>query len=221
MCGRFFRSTKAEKLKDLAGAAGMGGRLDPSWNIGPSQDAFVLRRHPTSGLRHLDPLRWGFESGWSKARPVNARAETLAAKPMFREAFQSRRGLVPCDGFYEWKRQGRSKRPFAFTLAGSQPMMLGALWEAHRRPDGTLARSFALITVPANPLVAEIHDRMPLILTPEHWAAWLGETPAPAPESLLLSLPASMMRSWEIGPAVGNIRQDGPDLLRPLAKIAS
>jgi putative SOS response-associated peptidase YedK len=220
MCGRFFRSTKAETLKDLTGAELTGGNLDPSWNIAPGQDVFVLRRHPASGLRHLDPLTWGLETGWSASRPINARAETLAAKPLFREAFAERRGLVPADGFYEWKKEGRRKRPFAIALASGEPMMLGAVWEAHRQPDGAMARSFAIITVPANSLVEDIHPRMPLIVPPEHWASWLGESSLLPPGDLLLSFPAAAMRRWEIGAAIGHAAHDGPGLLCPIEETA-
>jgi len=140
----------------------------------------VVRRHPETGERHLDLLMWGLRPFWTKQpmkveRPINARAETVARSPIFRGAFARRRTIVPADAFYEWCVVENGKQPYAIARQDGQPMAFAGLWEGYRWPDGKVTRSFAIITTEANAEMAELHDRMPAILEPEDWPAWLGE----------------------------------------------
>ena len=127
-------------------------------------------------------MRWGLVPFWAKDIKVgfaniNAKAETVDTKPAFREAFARRRCLVPFDCFYEWKKLGKEREPYAVGLADRRLMALAGVWENWRSPAGERVRSFAIVTTAANPLLAPVHDRMPVILAPQDWPAWLGEAP--------------------------------------------
>ena len=146
MCGRYFQQRGTAELARYFETVNPLPNTAPSFNRAPTQDALVIRRHPESGARHLDPLRWGLVPRWAKdasgaARMINARSETLAEKPAFREAFGKRRCLVTADGFFEWRQEGRDKQPFAVALADGAPMALAGLWEGWRAPDGSILRS--------------------------------------------------------------------------------
>jgi putative SOS response-associated peptidase YedK len=144
------------------------------------------------GERSLDMLRWGLVPFWAKDLNVgfaniNAKAEGIENRPPFREAFQRRRCLVPVDSFYEWKKTGTGKQPYAIALASGRLMALAGLWENWRSPAGEWMRSFAIITTTPNELCAELHNRMPVVLKPETWPVWLGEEPADVSLSRLCS----------------------------------
>jgi len=131
---------------------------------------------------------------------INARAEEVDTKPAFREAFQRRRCLVPLDNFYEWKKTGTGKQPYAIALADRRLMAMAGLWETWRSPQGERIRSFTIVTRRPNELCAELHNRMPVVLKPEVWPAWLGEEPATVPQlkSLLVPYPSAEMICWPV-----------------------
>jgi len=136
---------------------------------------------------------------------INAKAEGIETKPAFREAFQRRRCLVPVDNFYEWKKTATGKRPYAIALADRGLMALAGLWENWRPPANEWVRSFAIVTCPPNALCVELHNRMPVVLGPETWPAWLGEESADARQlkAMLASYPSEGMTCWMQG-AVAN-----------------
>jgi putative SOS response-associated peptidase YedK len=154
---------------------------------------------------------------------INARAEGLTERPAFREAFAKRRCLVTADGFYEWQAKGKARQPFAVAMADGAPMPLAGLWEGWRAPDGGVLRTCTIITTTANPRLAALHERMPVILPREAWDAWLGEDPAD--EAALLALlrpfPAEALRVWPVSSRVGRVSEDDPGLLArdPLAVV--
>jgi putative SOS response-associated peptidase YedK len=145
----------------------------PRWN-GPSQDLLVIRRNHKTGEVSLDPLRWGLIPYWCEdpkggRKPINAKCETVRTLPSFREAYRKRRCILPVDGFFEWKaiKGQKAKRPHAIAMKNGSPFGIGGLWENWKDPtSGEWMRTFAIITTDANELVAEIHDRMPLISHP-------------------------------------------------------
>ena len=191
--------------------------LEPSWNVAPTQLAPVVRRHPETGERHLDLLQWGLLPYFTKdpvhaRRPINARAETVATSGMFRRAFELRRAIVPADVFYEWMVVANGKQPYAIDRQDQQPMAFAGLWEGFRWPDGTVTRSFAIITAAANAEIAELHDRMPVILEPADWPVWLGEAEGD-PGSLLHPSPDGTLRTWPVDRRVNSPRNNGPELL--------
>jgi putative SOS response-associated peptidase YedK len=222
MCGRFFLQ------RDPAGLARYFETVNPtpnhraSWNIAVTQESLVVRRHPDSGDRHLDMLRWGLVPRWAKdskdaAKLMNARADGLAEKPSFRDAFAKRRCIVPMDGFYEWrKHEDGSKQAYAVALATGEPMAVAGLWEGWKQPDGAWLRSFTVITTEANEKQALVHHRMPAILPPEVWDAWLGAEPAEPVEllELLLPCPADDIVIWPVDNRVGKVAENDAKLLR-------
>ncbi|MDW8313723.1 MAG: SOS response-associated peptidase [Rhodovarius sp.] len=219
MCGRYFLQREPAELARHFAVAGPLPNYAPSWNIAPTQAAPVLRRHPQTGARHLDLLSWGLVPHWAKdasgaARLINARAESLAAKPSFRDAFARRRCLVPMDGFYEWQRRpGGGKQPFAVALCSGEPMAVAGLWEGWRQPDGAWLRSFAIVTTASEGRQARIHERMPAILPRQDWAVWLGEAPGD-PASVLRPYPSERLAIWPIHPRVGRVEENDPALLQ-------
>ena len=192
----------------------------PSWNVAPTQGALVVRRHPETGERRLDLLTWGLVPHWTKdleaaRKPINARAETVATSDMFRAALAERRCLVPAGAFYEWKAMPGGKQPYAIARQDGAPLAFAGLWDGWRGLDGTVLRTFAIITTPANAIMATLHDRMPAILEPEDWPAWLGEVEGD-PVALLRPAADTVLRLWPISRAVNNVRNNGASLLDPI-----
>lgn len=217
MCGRYASFLPPELIARLFGTRNALPNLKPTWNMAPTMDAPVVRRHPETGERHLDALTWGFIPAFTKSlnqarRPVNARAETVTTSGMFRNAFVKRRCLVPAAAFYEWQAGPAGKTPYAIARADGDPMALAGIWEGWRSPDGDVLRTFAIVTTTANAEMAVLHERMPVILEQADWPGWLGETEVD-PATLLRPSPQGVLRLWPVDKRVGNVRNDGPDLL--------
>ena len=224
MCGRYASFLPAEALRALFQTVNATPNWEPTWNMAPTRDAPVVRLHPETRARHLDLLRWGLVPHWAKdpksvRQPINARAETVATTPMFRDALARRRCLVPADVFYEWQTTEAGKQPFAIARADGQPMVFAGLWEGWRGADGTVLRSFTIVTTNANTMLRPLHERMPAILEPADWPAWLGE--ADDNPTGLLRPSAAEFRFWRIGTAVNNVRNDSAALLDPVETPAT
>jgi putative SOS response-associated peptidase YedK len=148
---------------------------------------------------------------------INAKAEGVDTRPAFREAFARRRCLVPFDCFYEWKNLGKERQPYAVALSDRRLMALAGLWETWRSPAGERVRSFAIVTTAPNALLADVHDRMPVILAPENWPAWLGERQTGPAElkSLLRPYPAEDMIIWPVDKRIGDPKNKDPSLIEP------
>ncbi|MEI6158232.1 MAG: SOS response-associated peptidase [Roseococcus sp.] len=222
MCGRYFLQRDPAGLVRYFDAGPPTPNHPPSWNIAPTQAGPVLRRNPQSGTRHLDVLRWGLVPRWAKdasgaARLINARGETLLEKPSFREAFRKRRCLVPMDGFYEWAQDATPKQPFAVAQRSGAPMAVAGLWEGWQQPDGNWLRSYSVITCAAAGRQALLHPRMPVILPPEDWAAWLGEAPMEEDGLMRLLRPAedALLAFWPVVPRVGRVGENDAALIAP------
>src|SRR5580704_2288658 len=170
-------------------------------------------------------VRRSAEVGLSRDKVTDARrgppgrAEEIEVKPAFREAFQRRRCLVPLDNFYEWKKTPTGKQPYAIALADRRLMAMAGLWETWRSPAGERVRSFTIVTTTLNEPCAELHNRMPVVLKPQAWPVWLGEQPATAPElkALLAPYPGDDMICWPVSARVGNVRNNDPGLIEPIA----
>jgi putative SOS response-associated peptidase YedK len=169
-------------------------------------------------------MRWGLVPFWAKDIQVgfaniNAKAEGIETKPAFREAFRKRRCLVPLDSFYEWKKLGKERQPYAVALADRRLMAMAGLWESWRSPTGERVRSFTIVTTAPNAVLAELHDRMPVILSPNDWPAWLGEAPADPDrlKELLVPYPSGDMIIWPVDKRVGNVKNKEPSLIEPAA----
>jgi putative SOS response-associated peptidase YedK len=225
MCGRFVAASSPADLAAYFGVEAVAERLlEPSYNVAPTNDVYVV--YVDGGLRRLDPFRWGFVPSWAKdpsigSRMINARAETLAEKPAFRSSFAKRRCIVPADGFYEWKAlEGqRRKQPYYISRPDGEPFAFGGLWTQWRGPgpDGTpvTLRTTTIITGEPNEKMAEIHDRMPLILPPSVWDEWLDptQTDPDALGRLLVPAPPEIITFHPVSTEVNNVRNKGPHLI--------
>jgi len=215
MCGRYYLVSPAELVATRFHAV-ESLPLRPRYNLAPQQEAPVV---VDGGTRRLVLMRWGLVPSWSKEaasgfRMINARAETAPEKPSFRGPFRKQRALVPADGFYEWKREGERKQPFALRLASGEPFAMAGLWDRWRAPDGAEVLTFTILTTSANSLVSSVHDRMPVILPPEAEAAWLDPQSPPEALKALCGPFAGAMEAVPVSTAVNNPRNDGPEILR-------
>ena len=191
-----------------------GFREERRYNVAPGQWIIIVR--PEKGERTPAVARWGLVPSWSKdpdggPQPINARAEGIASKPMFRGALRHGRCLIPACGFYEWKTVGKTKVPHFIRPTGGGIFIFAGVADLWLGPEGELA-TCAIVTTEANSLMQPIHDRMPVILTPDDASAWLDPENR-HPEALLRPHPAEAMEAWAVGVAVGNVKNDGPELV--------
>ena len=222
MCGRVIQTSTPEAIRRLFDAIAPVPNAPPRYNGAPSQELMVLRRNPETGERTLQLLRWGLIPSWTKdakggRKPINARAETIATSPMFKAAYAKRRCLLPIDGFFEWKaiKGSKTKQPYALAMKDRSPFAVAGIWENWTRPDtGEAIRSFAVITCEANQLVNQIHDRMPVIITPTDYDRWLGLEIDP--RDLMKPFPVELMTMWPVSTRVNSPRNDDAALLDPV-----
>ncbi|MET8279347.1 SOS response-associated peptidase [Micromonospora sp. NPDC005174] len=218
MCGRYATTRGAGELSALFESSDdTDGVIRPDHNVAPTDRVPLVRLTP-EGHRSLCVARWGFLPHWSRsaagaARMINARAETVATSRAYAGAFARRRCLVPADGWYEWVRQPDGGRQAYFmTPADGSVLALAGIWSVWE--SGADSRlTFSVLTTAAVGELAEVHDRMPVLLEPERWSSWL--TPCDEPERLLTSASPDLLAGLEIrpvGPAVGDVRNDGPEL---------
>ena len=216
MCGRYSIHASPQVVA-LQFALEALPEFKSSYNVCPGSDILAVRV-ARDGRRVVRQNRWGLVPHWAKdpksvRQPINARAETLATAPMFRDALARRRCLVPADVFYEWQAAESGKLPYAIARADGQPMVFAGLWEGWRGADGTVMRTFTIVTTNASPALRPLHERMPVILEPVDWPIWLGESEGDPPA--LLRPSEAELRVWRVGTAVNNVRNDNAALLEP------
>lgn len=216
MCGRFRVARKKEILEESFGVEEVVDDLEwsPRYNVAPTQPIAVIRQHGARPVRRLSQMRWGLIPYWAKepgiGKMINARAEGVAERPAFRDALRSRRCLIPADGFYEWKREGKQKLPYCITMANDSMFAFAGLWDRWKSPQGKVVESCAILTTEANELLREIHDRMPVILAPEEYDLWLDPKFTRVEEilPLLKPHPASAMRMYRVSLRVNQVNND-------------
>lgn len=218
MCGRFALKAPPSELISRFGLDECAD-FGPRYNIPPGTDIPVIRQSP-EGKRVLHLLHWGLVPHWSKdaaigAKLNNARGESVADKPSFRDAFKRRRCLIPASGFYEWKTEGKTKQPYYISLKSGEPMALGGLWESWKAPDGTLLRTACIITTGPSEVMAPIHDRMPVIIPAERWQDWLNASPE-AITGLVAPSAADVMQAWPVSRRVSKTQDDDVGLIEPI-----
>lgn len=220
MCGRFTRTSSVDTFAKLFHAHGID-EITPSYNIAPTHH-LLLARNTSDGTRELAMLHWGLVPFWSKGPDpkysmINARADSVASKPAYREPFKHHRCLIAADGFYEWKKVGKTKQPYFIRLRGGQPFAFAGLWD-HWEAEGQVPiDSCTIITCNANLLVAEIHDRMPVILPPKVYGEWLDVgTKLDTLEGLLKPYPDIFMEVWPVGRGVNNPKNNTAEQIKPL-----
>jgi putative SOS response-associated peptidase YedK len=222
MCGRFTLKAKPHAIAAEFGLPDVP-LLEPRFNVAPTQGVAAVRLDWATGQRRLDLLRWGLVPSWAESpaignRLINARAETVAEKPAFRNAFLARRCLIISDGFYEWaKRQDGRKQPFLIRRKDERPFGFAGLWEHWERGDDAM-ESCALITTDANELTRPIHGRMPVILRPEDYRFWLDADirDATTLKELLLPYPSEEMTAYPVSTLVNAASNDRAECMQPL-----
>lgn len=219
MCGRFALAyvrafhTRFEVIDDQA-------KVEPRFNIAPTQHVPVIVRESPNKIVQM---RWGLVPFWAKDtkignKMINARAESVATKPAFRASLKRRRCLVPATGFYEWRRSGKVKTPFYVRLKDDSMFAFAGLYDNWRSPEGDVLQSFTIVTTAANPFMAKIHDRMPVILRKEHEGLWLNGEQLNEDQLRLVfkPFPSGRMESHIVSKDVNNPRNDFESLIDPL-----
>ena len=217
MCGRFASSLPPEAIARLFRTTGATPNLGPKWNVAPTQDAMVVRRHRETGERRIDALRWGFVPHFAKdlkaaPKPINARSEDVGSSGMFRGALAARRAIVPADAYYEWRATATGKQPHAIARRDGAPAALAGLWEGWRAPGGETLRTFAILTTGASRPMSALHARMPVVLDEADWPLWLGEVEGDA-TALLRPAADDLLALWPVSRAVNSVRNNGANLL--------
>jgi putative SOS response-associated peptidase YedK len=198
--------------------------LEPRYNVAPTQEVAIVRRR-ADGRRELAMVQWGLVPFWAKERSIgnkliNARGESVAEKPSFRDSFKKRRCLIPASGFYEWQKVEGGKQPWCVRLKGDAPFGFAGLWSSWRDPEaGVELESCTIVTTTPNELVASIHDRMPVIVPRDRYSRWLDpaiQDPARLGE-LLVPYPAAEMEAFRVSKHVNSPANDDPRCLEPAA----
>jgi len=219
MCGRFLLTAPVDALAGLFGFQNRPN-LAPRWNIAPTQSTAVIRPAQSRG-RELALLRWGLVPPWSKAPSsgpplINARGETVAEKPSFRDAFRTGRCIAPADGFYEWRGKGKAKR--AYFIKPTAPVGFAAIAATWRGPDGVAVESFAIVTTEATGPIAEIHHRTPVVIPVDRIDDWMIAPPVNA-LALIRPPPEDLFQLIEVDSRVGNVREDDAGLIAPKPSV--
>lgn len=224
MCGRFTLSSKGDEVALLFDLRDIPEIL-PRYNLAPTQEAAVVRVERPGEPRRLDLLRWGLIPYWAKEasignRMINARSEGVAEKPAYKWSFRKQRCLIPADGFYEWKKEGKSKQPYLIRRKDAQPFAFAGLWARWRDPERGPLDTFTILTTDANELIRPLHDRMPAILDRKDFDLWLD----PACEDrerlqpLLAPFDSGQMETYPVSRTVNSPVNDTAECIAPLVE---
>ena len=232
MCGRYVRRSDKQKIAEWFHASPNPADLpmpDADYNVAPTTHQPIIRQSRESGERELVLARWGLVPFFTKnlkdvkgLTTINARSETITTAPTWREPFKKRRCLVPVSAFFEWPKEGKPpKQPYAFELANGHTFAFAGLWDAWKDSAGHWLQSFAIVTTEANEMMSQIHPRMPVILHARDYDRWLDrEETERLPLDLLRPYESDEMGVHEANPKVGNVRNNGPEMMRAAAKAA-
>ena len=220
MCGRYASSANPDDLAAYFTVEEPPEEvLPPSYNVAPTDPVYVVvERHEK---RQLKVVRWGLVPSWAKdpkvgARFINARRETVQEKPAFRAAYQRRRCLVPADGYYEWQPTGGEKQPYFLVAQDRTPLAMAGLYEVWKSPEDTWLWTCTVITTEAADELGHIHDRTPLLVPKDAWGRWLDPAVEDPGQDLLVPGTPGVLDAWPVGKAVGNVRNNGPELVQPV-----
>ena len=221
MCGRYRLSRRKQLIAEYFDT---DSEVDwePRYNIAPSQAVGIIRQDPSRPQRHFSLARWGLIPSWATDasigfKTINARSETVASKLAFRDAFTSRRCLLPADGFFEWWRSGREKQPFHFGMQDDSLFAFAGLWDRWKDPAGAVIESCSILTTTPNSLLADIHDRMPVILRQENYDLWLDPSfkDVKTLAEVLVPFDAAKMKRFPVSTRINAVTNDDPDCVVP------
>jgi putative SOS response-associated peptidase YedK len=229
MCGRYRLSRRKQLVEEYFDSTGEDDWA-PRYNIAPTQPVPIIRQNPKEPRRELSLARWGLIPWWAKdssgaAAMINARSETAATKPAFRDALKLRRCLIPADGFYEWKRNGKDKQPYCFEVNEGQLFAFAGIWEtwkdASRKTKTMTIETCSILTTTPNAVTSTVHDRMPVILEPRNYDLWLdpGMTKMDVVIDMLKPFDARLMRSFPVSTRVNHAANDDAECSTPI-KVA-
>jgi len=215
MCGRYRLSRRKQILEDHFDAVSGDEDWNPRYNIAPTQSVPVIRQNPKDPVREVSLFRWGLIPSWASdprisTRMINARSETLTTKPAFKDAVRFRRCLIPADGFYEWKKNGKVKQPFCFEVDEGDLFAFAGIWDCWKSPTGESIQTCSIVTTSPNALTGLVHDRMPVILDSADYDLWLDPGMKDGGEACRLLRPysAQSMRSYPVSQRINSVLND-------------
>lgn len=215
MCGRYRLSRKKQLVKEYFDAVSDEPEWTPRYNIAPTQPVPVIRQNPKEPRREMSMMHWGLIPSWAKdssgaTRMINARSETAATIPAFRDPFKSRRCLIPADGFYEWQRTGKTKQPYCFEVNEGGLFAFAGLWDRWKDADGKTIETCLILTTTPNAVSSAVHGRMPVILDPDSYDLWLdpGMTNVRTASDMLKPYDARLMRCYPVSTRINHVSND-------------
>jgi len=221
MCGRFRLSRRKQIIEEHFDTVDWQDDWSPRYNIAPTQPVPVIRQNPKKPVRELALMKWGLIPHWAKApsiaaSTINAKSETAATKPAFRDPLRLRRCLIPADGFYEWQKTAKSKQPFCFEVKNGELFAFAGLWDGWKDPNGEWVKTCSILTTTPNAVTSAVHDRMPVILDPGSYDLWLdpGMHNVAGLSELLKPYDARLMRSYPISTRLNHVVNDDPECSR-------
>lgn len=214
MCGRFTLTRPAQEISEQFKLNIPEQAILPHYNAAPAQQLWVITNH---GPRSIKTMHWGFLLSRDEKTQliINARAESLDKKPLFRQKLKSSRCIIPADGFFEWQKNPDKKQPFRFTLKDKSLFAFAGLYGEFKAPDGNIFQAFTIITTEANQLVAQLHTRMPVILSPPDALRWLSDEKVALEGNMLKPFASEAMMSYKVNPKVNSSANDAPELIEP------
>jgi len=223
MCGRYRLSRRKQIIEEHFDSVSGEEDWSPRYNVAPTQPVPIIRQHLKEPRRELSLVRWGLIPSWAKdvsgaAGMINARSETAATKPAFRDALTSRRCLVPADGFYEWARAGKIKQPFCFEVNEGELFAFAGLWERWKDASGNWIKSCSILTTTPNAVTSAVHDRMPVILNPDDYDLWLDPAfgDVASVSEMLRPYDARVMRCYPVSTRINQATNDDAECAEPV-----
>ncbi len=215
MCGRYRLSRRKQIIEEYFDTSAWDDDWSPRYNIAPTQPVPVIRQHPKEPVRQISLMKWGLIPHWAKdasgaASTSNARSETAATKPAFRDPLRLRRCLIPADGFYEWARKNGSKQPYCFEVNNGDLFAFAGLWDGWKNAEGQWVKTCSILTTTPNAVTSAVHDRMPVILHPDSYDLWLdpGMTNVAVVSELLKPYDANSTRCYPVSSRVNRVEND-------------
>ena len=226
MCGRYRLSRRKQIIEEHFETQPWDNDWKPRYNIAPTQPIPVIRQHPKEPTRQLSLIKWGLIPNWARdaslgSSTINARSETAAAKPAFRDPLKFRRCLIPADAFYEWKRVGAAKQPYCFEVDEGELFAFAGLWDGWKNPSGDWVKTCSILTTIPNAVMSTVHDRMPVILHPDSYDLWLdpGMQNVAAISELLKPFDARLMRCYPVSTRINHVANDDAGCSAPVQLV--